>query len=692
MAWGAAAWTGGQLVPAALGLLALLAAVPGVASAAQTDVEHGRAAPGESDPGVGMPVTRIIVGLRPEVGAARTAPEGGVHALAWRSRLASGARRAIGPALELVELEQPVSGSELADVLASLQADPAVAFAEPDRRVRRHALPNDALYPGQWYLQGNAPAAIDVESAWDTNTGSAGIVVALLDTGVRFDHPDLGRAGRGGRLLPGYDFVSNPRIANDGDGWDPDPADPGDWVTDSDIRLPEFSGCEVEDSSWHGTRVAGLVAARTNNGSGIAGATWAGWILPVRVLGKCSGYDSDILQAMRWAAGLHVDDVPDNRYPARVLNMSLGGSGGCTQGYQTVIEELRTRGVVVVASAGNSGAAVEYPAVCPGVVAVAGLRHAGTKVGYSNLGHEVAVAAPAGNCVNLTGGPCLYSLDTTVDRGTRGPAGADYTDQINANFGTSFSAPQVSAIAALMQAVNGNLGVAQVTARLRASARPFPAPQPGIPWCHVPDGSTDIQEAECGCTTSTCGAGMVYAPGAVAEALRPIAAVRLPATVSPGQDVRLDATGSAAACGRAIAAYHWLPLDGAPVISGDEGAVATLQAPGSGTVSLRLTVTDDRGRTDSADIEVGSAVASSGAPASAGNRACPVEIVPVVAPPSAGGGGGGALDWTGLLVLLVAALARRHQEPRGRPGLRTSMYQVALLAPEPCPGSGCGRR
>ena len=169
-------------------------------------------------------------------------------------------------------------------------------------------------------------------------------MIADIDTGVRFDHPDLLRAGLGGRLLPGYDFVAEDQsptngaalntflIANDGDGWDPDPSDPGDWINSSDqanTTLFPATDCAIADSSWHGTRVVGILGALTNNGVGLAGMTWNPYLLPVRALGKCGGYDSDIIAGMHWAAGLSVTGVPDNPYPARIINLSLGGPGSC---------------------------------------------------------------------------------------------------------------------------------------------------------------------------------------------------------------------------------------------------------------------------------------------------------------------------------------------------------------------------
>ena len=404
-------------------------------------------------------------------------------------------------------------------------------------------MPSDSLFTGQWYLQAAQISAIRASTAWDTTMGSAGTVIAVLDTGVRFDHPDLGHAEQGGRLLPGYDFVDGESatsflVANDGNGRDPDPSDPGDWVDASDQQNSLFAICEATASSWHGTRVSGIIGAHTNNGIGVAGIDWNAWILPVRVLGKCGGYDSDILAGMRWAAGLAVSGAPTNPYPANIINMSLGADGACTAAYADVIGELAGRGVAVIASAGNDGTLVDSPANCFGVMAVTGLRHAGTKVGYSSLGLDAGIGVPAGNCVNVGAGqPCLFSIDTTIDTGTTTPAGPSYTDQINFNVGTSFSAPIVSGIAGLMHAVNARLPPALMIARLKESAAPFPTTSdstPAPPLCHVPTSASDVQNTECVCTTQTCGAGMVDAVAAVAAAQRPIAYIVSPASCRGG--------------------------------------------------------------------------------------------------------------------------------------------------------------
>ena len=554
------------------------------------------------------------------------------QALAARVNLTLKQSREITTGLHAMQV-QPAPGESIADTLARLQADPSVEYAVADERRYPLALPSDPLFTGQWYLQNTQPAAIDAQTAWDTTTGRNDLVIADVDTGIRYDHPDL-KSSTLSRLLPGYDFISDPAVANDGDGRDSDASDPGDWVSSSDLQNSTFANCTVSNSSWHGTRVVGILGAITNNATGIAGITWQGKILPVRALGKCGGLDSDILDAMRWAAGLHVNGVPDNPSPAQIINLSLGSTGSCTAAQQQVINELLADGVLIVASAGNEGGPVDAPANCNGVAGVAGLRNVGTKVGFSSLGPQVALSAPGGNCVN-TSGACLFSLDTTSNTGTTVPAASTYTDQINPNLGTSFSAPMVSAIAGLMMSVNGNLMPAQLIARLREGTKPFPVSSDStVPTCHVPAGPSDLQTAECNCTTQTCGAGMANAPGAVNAALRPIAAVAVPASVSAGQNVVLRASGSAAACGHSISSYSWTNLTTQDPIQGANTSTATVVA--SGNFTVRLTVTDDAGRQDTADVVISTSSATTSAPAIATNAlGCPKPVVVTVNPTSA---------------------------------------------------------
>lgn len=491
--------------------------------------------------------------LRKQVQSATQRHEAQATALGARLGLAMRAGRGVGENTQVV-----FAAGMTSDALAArLSKEADIEYAVADRRKTRAAAPNDPLYlsagtpgtssggpvAGQWYLR--APnsntgvlAAINAEGAWDVPAASSTpIVVAVLDTGVRLDHPDLA-----GKLLPGYDMVGEDKTdsgqplgtflsAKDGDGRDADPSDMGDGITTVETNTvgglfyhcttPDENGVYTgEPSSWHGTQVSGIIGAATDNGVGMAGVGRERVrVLPVRVLAKCGGWDSDIIAGMNWAAGLAVDGLT-NANPAKVINMSLGGTGTCSAAYRSVVADLNARGVVIVASAGNgAGHAVSEPANCSGVIGVGGLRHEGDKVGYSDLGPQVSLSAPAGNCVNtgLTD-PCLYPILTTANRGeydpVAGSAGAIYTDAFNATLGTSFSAPLVAGTAALMLSVQPDLTPAQVRQLLMSTARTFPA-YSDIPSCHAPDGSDQDQ---CNCTTSTCGAGMLDASAAVRAA------------------------------------------------------------------------------------------------------------------------------------------------------------------------------
>lgn len=629
---------------------------------------------------------RVIVKWR-EAGNGWVDDAAEARALRARSGRAVSLARPLGGGMSLLRLEEDTQDGQLDRTLAALRADPRVQFAEPDGRVRAHAyLPNDPLFAQQWYLQSTEIAAIRAAEAWDITRGgdaSNSVVVAVIDSGVRFEHPDLRRAAEGGKLLPGYDFVSADNYegrqvyatANDGDGWDPDPSDPGDFISAEELESGPFAGkgCGAEGSnsvptgsSWHGTRVAGMIAAQSDNATGITGAGFNVRILPVRALGKCGGYDSDVIAAMYWAAGLPIPGAllvavpPVNPTPAQVINLSLGGTGPCSPQYAEAVRAVTAHGVVVVVSAGNEGAAVDSPANCAGAVAVAGLRHVGTKVGYSNLGPEVSIAAPAGNCPDLDTGGCAYSLYSTTSLGLRDPGPPGYTGNqypSNASIGTSFSAPLVAATAALMKTVNPALGAAAVAQRLRASARPFPTGTstiPAPPACVSP--SVDpLQEAECICNTQVCGAGMLDAAAAVAAALRPAAVARVTGIVGAGRVLTLDASGSAAAQGRSLANYSWSVVSATggastPKVSDSTQALASIDSPINGSLTLRLTVTDNTGAADSADVTI---TAAPGGGSSTSTS-------PPPAPATTGGGGASSGLWLVLLALLLSHSPRRR--------------------------------
>ena len=551
-------------------------------------------------------------GERPAQGAA-AAPSSVVAKFAARSGLAIREVRGLMAGMHLLQVDQR-AGESFEQQLERVRSDPDVEFAVADERRFPHAVPNDPHFlTDQWYLQNGAytgagtdptvatqPSATHAQDAWDLGVGTSSVVIAVIDTGVLYSHPDLSS-----RLLPGYDFITDIPTANDGNGRDSDATDPGDWITSAENSATngQFNGCGVSNSSWHGTRTSGIIGAAANNGVGVAGMTWNTRILPARALGKCGGFDSDIIDAMAWAAGLHVANVPDNPQAnwAKVENLSLGSTEACPASYQSIVSQLNTMGVVVVASAGNENGPVDTPANCPGVIAVAGLRHTGTKVGFSSLGAEVAVGAPGGNCVNTApGSQCLFSIGTTTNLGTTVAGANDYTDQINnINVGTSFSAPIVSGIVGLMASANSHLTPAQLLARLQKGSTPYPvSTDPSAPpMCPATNANS-----ECQCTSSTCGAGMANANGALIEALRPIAVLTVtPQPPSAGENVTLSGANSTAADGHTIATYLWQVETGTASLTSTDQATTTFVTPTSGTTDVRLTITDDAGRQDTAD-------------------------------------------------------------------------------------------
>ncbi|MEO5765449.1 MAG: S8 family peptidase, partial [Casimicrobiaceae bacterium] len=281
------------------------------------------------------------------------------------------------------------------------------------------------------------------------------------------------------------------KVSNDGDGRDADASDPGDFVLASEAD----GDCPAANSSWHGTSVAGVIAANTNNGQWIAGINWSAMILPVRVLGKCGGYDSDIIDGVSWAAGVPVPGVPANPYPAHVINLSLGGDGFCTATYRNAIAAAYAQGVTraIVAAAGNEAqdVATHVPASCPSVYAVASTTTQGSLARYSNSGAGVALAAPGGQYSAVSGNQGIITLSNA---GRTVPT----TDSFTNTGGTSFAAPMVAGVVSLMLAAAPNLTADDVRAILALTAKPFP------------DGST--------CNTAICGAGIVDANAAVRAA------------------------------------------------------------------------------------------------------------------------------------------------------------------------------
>jgi serine protease len=402
----------------------------------------------------------------------------------------------------VLKLPRRMTLAEATAVARKLTADPIVEYAEPDTRMFPMLTPNDPQYANQWHYK--APASeiggANLPGAWDITTGSSSIVVAVVDTGI-VAHADLT-----GRTVAGYNFISDAWMAGNGVGRSADPSDLGDWVVADDC----YSGSNASNSSWHGTHVAGTIGAATNNSVGVAGINGTSKILPVRVLGKCGGYTSDIVDGMRWAAGIAVSGVPANGNPAKVMNLSLGGSGACSSTWQTAIDNITAAGATIVVAAGNTkpaGAnAVNFsPANCNGVISVAATDRTGGRAYYSNYGTSVKIAAPGGaqSYINDPNG-----VLSTLNTGTTTPVASPSGDTYIYYQGTSMATPHVAGIASLLLSVNPNLLPVQVLALIQQTARVFPTGTTGTGG---------------DCTTLLCGSGIIDAAAAVTLANNSVA-------------------------------------------------------------------------------------------------------------------------------------------------------------------------
>ena len=417
-----------------------------------------------------------------------------MQGLRQRSGIALQPLRNLSRDTGVLSLPDWVSEAEASAIAAQLQEDPSVRYAVPDRLKQPAFVPSDTFYSDQWNLFEPTGGA-NFQNAWDRERGDPGIVIALVDTG-NLPHRDLDP----GRSVPGYDFISNVFIANDGDGRDPDPADPGDWVTAADVANQPFcTGAVPEPSSWHGSQTTGIIAATADNALDIAGINHRSRILMARALGRCGGFTSDIIDATRWAAGLSVAGVPDNPNPARVINLSFGGAGPCSAAEQDAIDDVTAAGAVVIVAAGNEGGDVanSAPANCNNVIAVAATTRAGAKTSYTNAGANIDVSAPGGD----TGLAPILSL---FNGGTTAPG----NDALAFVAGTSIAAAHVSGLASLLLSANSALQPRHINTILRDTARPFP---------------------DASCNTSICGAGIIDALAAV--------------LVAPGFDTSDSSTG-----------------------------------------------------------------------------------------------------------------------------------------------------
>ncbi|MDR3444245.1 MULTISPECIES: S8 family serine peptidase [unclassified Dyella] len=459
---------------------------------------------------VGVAVTRAKL----DAASQKATPSNAVS-VQWKRKLGIGA--------DVVHTSRKLSRNEAVALMQQIAADPAVAHVEPD--VRMHIVkdiagstvkpdavgtstPNDPYFSYQWHMR---PGTGTVETigtdttsyanyggsnasaAW-LNYDGTGVVVAEIDTGVT-QHPDLNLA----LANAGYDFITAAATSGRAtDGRVPGGWDTGDWTT---VAM----NCGIANSSWHGTHVFGTIAAVTNNGVGVTGVAPGSQVMPLRALGHCGGATSDIADAITWASGGSVPNMPANPSPAQVISMSLGGPGTCeaTDAFGSAIAGAISRGVTVVVAAGNNtdNTANYSPSSCPGVITVSSVGITGKRAFYSNYGSYVSIAGPGGGIYanddpTQTTTPDAGFVWSTLNDGTTAPGNPIYGEMA----GTSQATPHVAGVVALMigavkAAGQPALTPLQIQEALISSARVFPVSEGVAFGSGVVDANAAVQAA-----------------------------------------------------------------------------------------------------------------------------------------------------------------------------------------------------
>lgn len=597
-------------------------------------------------------------------------------------------KRAMSGGAHVVTLPKVMSVTDAQTVATRMASTGQFEYVSPDTILRAASTPADPWFTNQWNLlpgtgtvntittTSGATAAngattkggANLTTAWDTTKGSNTATVTIVDTGILAGHADLS----GATIQPGYDFISNTALTGTPDpvtnlsipngfvendatgGRDSDPTDPGDWVSTSDAaNYPSFCGTSATDSSWHGTFVTGQIAAQHNT-IGVAGVAPGVSVQMARALGKCGGASSDIIDAITWAAGGTVPGVATNATPAKVINLSLGGSTTCTTAQQSAITAARALGAAIVVATGNEAqtSAIDAPASCSGTIAVTAHTLEGDNANYANVGSGTTLSAPGGgNGSTITGLGAL--VPSTSNSGTTNAGGDTYVGEE----GTSMAAPHVTGVAALMLSVNSALTPDQIKAILQQSSRPFP-----------PD-------TFCAAHAGVCGAGMLDAGSAIAQAqgVPTVHASTSASSVTTGTQVTLTAVGGAG-YGKTVSSLSWAQTSGTAITATTSGpdstgnATATFTPTAAGTYTFTVTLTANDGTTasDTTSLTVTAASTSGGTGGSTGGSTGTLPFsggTSGIGTLNFNGGGGGLLPlWLGGLLLAAGAFGFQRRK------------------------------
>jgi len=520
-----------------------------------------------------------------DAAAERARPQMGARIAGLRgtAALRINAIRATSTGRHVVRATQRLDRAQAESLMRAIAADPNVEYVGVDRLMRPTALPNDpVLATHQIWHYGTGAGGARVTTAWDQGATGAGVVVAVIDTGAT-PHADLAA-----NLLPGYDFITDHEVS----GRATDDRAPGGWDL-GDFTTPNQcgAGSPGSDSSWHGTHVSGTIAEVTNNGVGGAGVAFNAKVVPVRALGRCGGYTSDINDAIVWAAGGHIEGVPDNTNPAEVINLSLGGNHACEADTQAAINQAVSLGATLVVAAGNDNddVATHSPASCPNVVTVGATGASGQRAGYSNYGAGVDLSAPGG--AGTEGVPNGY-IWSTHNAGKTTAAGDQYVGMT----GTSMATPHVSGIVALMQSVAPKpLTPAQVEGLLVNSARPFPTKPSRAIGSGIVDAAAAVEQAK------RFGQPIVAVPltDNVVETMAPLAAGQsaIYAIDVPAGKARLEFVSySGRGTLTVLANYEAEPLPSAKIGSSERpgtNQTITIASPAAGRYYFKVKATAD---------------------------------------------------------------------------------------------------